>query len=403
MGRIDENELRALFAEIEAPPGLDRWRDRIADVHAEAYVREPDDDPEPAEDTDTDNSDTEDVEEKVDGTDIVALAAVSELRPKRQRRRSVAVAAAAAVVVGLAGIVVTTTLLSDAPPADPTMIIDGPDKTVSTPPSHDDPTDRVSAPPSSQQSSPGAGQPNQGGTQHNQPGDSGTMVGNPGGGGPEPGWPSMVGDPTATNTGVPLGATLGDHYGDLRITTAGQVVSDLRVTGTVIVDAPNVTLKRVLVVAPYGATAVRQNAGGLTVADSELSGGSSLTQGANGLTVRRSRLQSGVTIAGGAQLFDCFLDTADVLVTSGSSAVLLRHNTMDQVTMNDLDAPIHGVTVDDNLLDQVDLPTQAGSAGIHVLNNRFRGRAPSTGWNYGAADYQWSNNTYVDSGAPANP
>jgi hypothetical protein len=212
----------------------------------------------------------------------------------------------------------------------------------------------------------------------------------------------MAGDPTATNTGVPLGASLGDHYGDLRITTAGQVVSDLRVTGTVIVDAPNVTLKRVLVVAPYGATAVRQNAGGLTVADSELSGGSSLTQGANGLTVRRSRLQSGVTIAGGAQLYDCFLDTADVLVTSGSSSVLLRHNTMGQVTMNDLEAPIHGVTVDDNLLSQVDAPTQSGSAGIHVLNNRFRGNAPSTGWKSGA-DYQWSNNTYVDSGAPANP
>jgi hypothetical protein len=399
MGSIDENELRALFEEIDVPPGLDRWRDRIADVHAEAYVREPDDEPEPAEDgTDTEHWE---VEEKAGGAGIVVLPIVGELRPKRQRRRSVAAAAAAAAVVGLAGFVVTITLLSEAPPADPTMIIDGPDKTVSTPPSRDDPTDNVSRPPSSQPSSSGAGQPDPGATHHDQPGgDTGTVVDNSGGG-PEPGWPSMVGDPTATNTGVPLGATLGDHYGDLRITVAGQVVSDLRVTGTVIVDAPNVTLKRVLVVAPYGAPAVRQNAGGLTVVDSELSGGTSLTQAANGLTIRRSRLQSGVTIAGGTQLHDCFLDTGDVLVTPGSSSVLLRHNTMDKVTMNDLEAPIRGVTIDNNLLTQVDAPTQSGSAGIHVLNNRFRGSAPSTGWDSGAPDYQWSNNTYADSGAPA--
>jgi len=396
MGRIDENELRALFEEIEAPPRLDRWRDRIADVHAEAYVREHDDEPEPAED-----DDSEHLAEEA-GADIVALPIVDELRPRRQRGRSMAVAAAAAAVVGLGGVVVTTTLLTDAPPADPTMIIDGPDKTVSSSPSRNEPTN-VSKPPSTQQPSSGAERPNPGTTQRNQPGGTGTMVDNSGGGGPEPGWPSMVGDPNSTNTGVPLGATLGDHYGDLRIATAGQVVSDLRVTGTVIVDAPNVTLKRVLVVAPYGATAVRQNAGGLTVVDSELSGGTSLTQAANGLTIRRSRLQSGVTITGGAQLYNCYLDNADVLVTPGSSSVLLRHNTIGRVTMNDLDAPIRGVTVDDNLLNEVDAPTQAGSAGIHVLNNRFRGSAPSTGWKSGASDYQWSNNTYADSGAPAYP
>ena len=34
---LDEKELQELFAEIEAPPGLDRWRERIADVHAEHH------------------------------------------------------------------------------------------------------------------------------------------------------------------------------------------------------------------------------------------------------------------------------------------------------------------------------------------------------------------------------
>jgi hypothetical protein len=389
MSRTDENELRALFAEIDPPPGLDRWRERIADVHAEpceSVRHEPDPGPAP-----------------VEGAIIIPLPTGHELRPKRQRKRSVAVAASAAVVVGLAGLVVTTQLLNEAPPADPTMIIDGPDRTVSTLPP---PTSRevstsgsnTSSPPPTVQTNPNPG------TTGSDESPGGTRVEN---GGPvsgnEPSWPPMSGDPTAANTGVPLGATLGDHYGDLRITTAGQVVTDLRVNGSVIVDAPNVTLRRVLVVAPYGTPAIRQNAGGLTVENSELSGGSSLTQGASGLVVRRSRLENGGIITSGAQVLDSYFGDADVLIPSGANGVLLRHNAMGQVTMSDLDAPIRGVTIENSVLTQVDAPTQAGSASIHVVGNRFRGSAPSTGWNASAPDYQWSNNTYADSGAPAKP
>jgi hypothetical protein len=385
--QTDENELRALFAEIDVPAGLDRWRDRIADVHAVEVEPHHDDEPEPAE---------------TDGATIVALPTGRELRPGRRRTRSVAVAAAAAVIVGLGGVVVTAQLF-DEPPADPTMIIDGPDDIVSTPPKlpseeHSDPSGSTTPPAANPGNTQSDGQP--GGT--GEPVDNGDPgPGNEAPGGPEPAWPAMVGDPTAANTGVPLGASLGDHYGDLRITTAGQVVKDVRVTGTVIVDAPNVTLSRVLVVPPSGAAAVRQNAGKLTVENSELSG--SLTQSASGLVVRRSRLQFGVTITSGAELYDSYLEIADVLVPSGATSVLLRHNVMGRVTMNDRDSPIRGVTIENGLLTEVDAPTGAGSASIHVLGNRFRGNAPSTGWNSSASDYQWSNNTYADSGAPANP
>jgi hypothetical protein len=213
----------------------------------------------------------------------------------------------------------------------------------------------------------------------------------------------MVGDPTSANTGVPLGASLSDHYGDLRITTAGQVVSDLRVAGSIIVDAPNVTLLRVLVVAPAGASAVRQNGGNLTVENSELSGGTSITQAASGLVVRRSRLEYGVTITSGAELYDSYLNTADVLITSGTTSVLLRHNVMGRVTMTDRDAPIRGVTVENGLLTQLDFPTGAGSASIYVFHNRFRSSAPSTGWSSSATDYRWTDNTFADSGASASP
>jgi len=385
--RIDEHGLRALFEEIEAPPGLDRWRERIADIHAE--------DCEPA--TDDEEPALDVAEPETNGT-VVTLPTGRDLRPKRQRKRSVAVAAAAAVVVGLGGVVVTSQLVNEAPPADPTMIIDGPDKTMTSPPEM---SSDQAAPSGSVTSPPPPSGPN-GSTDNPEQPDSGGSTGLDGV--PveyEPTWGAMSGDPTAANTGVPLGASLSDHYGDLRITTAGQVVKDLRVTGTVIVDAPNVTLRRVLVVASYGSPAVRQNAGNLTIENSELSGGSSLTQNASGLVVRRSRLQDGVTITSGAQLYDSFLDAADVLIPSGASSVLLRHNVFDQVTMNDLDGAIRGVSIENGVLNQVDAPTGAGSASIYVLGNRFRGSAPSTGWNSSATDYRWSDNTYLDSGAPA--
>jgi hypothetical protein len=358
--RIDENELRALFEEVEAPDGLARWRDRVSDTSATVLVLP---------------------------TDRVLPLPTS-------RRRSVAVAAAAAVIIGLGGVVITSQLMSDSPPADSTMTIDGPGKTFSSsPPPSTVPSDTAASPPVS------------GGAGTNGPNPTGDadVVPNPVPQDPGPEWAPLSGDPAADNTGVPVGATLGDFRGDLRVTTPGQVIADLRVTGSVIVDAPNVTLLRVIVVAPADAPAVRQNAGNLTVQASELTGGQSLSQGDAGLVVRRSRLESGMTIVSGAQVYDSYLNSADVLIPSGQSGILLRHNVMGRVTMNDLDGPIQSVTLEDNVLQQVDAPTEAGSSGIHVLNNRFSGSAPSTGWNPSAPDYRWSGNTFRDSGAPANP
>ena len=408
---VDEQELRALFEEIEAPAGLDRWRERIADVEAEhdpALVAPvEDDEPEvvltfPAIVAETEEK-PEEAEEKQAA--VITLPVDQGLRPKRQRKRSVAVAAAAAVVVGLGGVVVTNQLLTADPPADPTMIIDGPDKTRTSVPDSETktaPTGTATVPPT--QGTDGQGVDDHGKADGDNGGipDGGPVPG-AGDGGAQPSWPPMVGDPSAANTGVPVGAVLGDHHGDLRITVPGQVVADLRVTGTVIVDAPNVTLKRVIVVAPYGSAAVRQNAGNLTLEDSELSGGQSLTQAAGGLTIRRSRIEFGVTLSTGAQVFDSYFNTSSILVPSGSNNILLRHNVFGSVTMNDLDGAIRAVTIENNVLAQVDAPTEDGSASIHVLNNRFIGSAPSTGWNATAPDYRWSGNTFVDSGAPANP
>ena len=396
MKHTDEDELRDLFAEIEAPASLDeRWRERIADVHAEPH------DPLP------ETADPEDPEQEpeTNGAKVIALPVGQELRPGRHKRRNVAVAAAAAVVVGLGGLVVTSQLLSDAPPADPTMIIDGPDRTVSTAP----PTKQSDKPTGTATSPPSTGGPT--GTGADNPPDAGGNDGNPGGTDPGPGddggqeavWPPMVGDPTGTNTGVPLGATLADHHGDLRITTPGQVVTDLRVTGSIIVDAPNVTLRRVIVIAPFGVPAVTQLYGNLTVENSELTGGQSLSQRADGLVVRRSRIESGLTLTSRSEVYDSYLSSSDVLVTPGTTGVQLRHNVFNRVTMNDIEGPIRSVRIEYNVLTQVDAPTEDASASIYVFYNRFRGNAPSTGWQYDGTDYRWTDNTLLETGESTGP
>ena len=112
----DEQRLQDLFAQVDAPPGLDRWRERIADVHASHEPVGPD-----------------------GGT-------VTELRPHKRKTRSFAVAAAVVAIVGLGGTVVMSRLLEDAPPAGP-MIIDGPGR--STPPPSSSTTTTTPVPPPS--------------------------------------------------------------------------------------------------------------------------------------------------------------------------------------------------------------------------------------------------------------
>lgn len=66
---------------------------------------------------------------------------------------------------------------------------------------------------------------------------------------PTPTSPPSSGFPTLQTAGVPAGWTpAATINGDHRVTTAGTVVADLRVNGSLIIDAPNVTVRRVLVV-----------------------------------------------------------------------------------------------------------------------------------------------------------
>jgi Tryptophan-rich Synechocystis species C-terminal domain/Right handed beta helix region len=70
--------------------------------------------------------------------------------------------------------------------------------------------------------------------------------------------------PNATNTGVQAGVNLTTHSGQLTLSTAGQVVSGLIITGGVQIDASNVTLKNCIIEIPSSGNWNVGIAGGLT-------------------------------------------------------------------------------------------------------------------------------------------
>lgn len=365
---LDEQELRALFEEIEAPPSVGRWRG--AEPGSES------------------------------GGDVVTPLPQRWLRePRKPRTRSIAVAAAGiAVVVGLGGVVIANQLLTDEPPANPPMIIHGPDRPTSTDrqPSNTAPTDRpptTSARPPASGTKPGA-----------DDGDDvpeGQQPPTKANGGPrgeaEP--PPMVGFPSPTNAGVPLDTALTDHAGDLRVTTPGAVVSNLRVNGAVVVDAPNVTLRRVQVYGRNG-TAVRQTsrASGLTIELSDLTG--TVVQEAGGLTLRRCVADT-IAATVDTTVVDTYL--GELRARAGASGLVLRHDTATTITLNDLDGPITDVTIEDSDLGTIAAPREPWSRDIRVRRNVFRSDTPSTGWNAQAPGNEWTGNTSRETGGPVGP
>ncbi|HVV67334.1 MAG TPA: Ig-like domain-containing protein [Candidatus Saccharimonadales bacterium] len=93
--------------------------------------------------------------------------------------------------------------------------------------------------------------------------------------------PSACGYPDATNTGVPAGTTLASS-GSITASTNGQVIQDKDITGELVVNAPNVTLKDSKVHTSSGgsgttAIVLNQGATNFTIENSEIYGNGSKT------------------------------------------------------------------------------------------------------------------------------
>jgi hypothetical protein len=206
------------------------------------------------------------------------------------------------------------------------------------------------------------------------PGDSPTPTG---------GWPD------ASNTGVPAGTVL-TPSGGMTITTAGTVIDARDISGPVIVDAPNVTIRNSRI-RGNAFMLVRSNGTGLVVEDSELINEPVAGQpnchnaiGFGGYTVRRSEFtgcENAADMGGGNVTFvDNYVHDLDtvgpsyvfgnagphtdgVQVGEGAQNLLIRHNWIspqDEGTPQSTSAiimytgggtPNSNVWIEDNFLD----------------------------------------------------
>ena len=242
--------------------------------------------------------------------------------------------------------------------------------------------------------------------------------------------------PPAAGVGVPAGTTLTVHDGDMHVSTAGAMVSNVQVKGTLFIDAPNVTLVNVKVLPDGGFFGIKQYGANLTVRDSEISGdpatpidygisqeaaGLSVTRvlirgvnagialGAGSVTVSGSRIDqltgtSQTGIGGNGQTPNLMFSNNTILIDADAGAAIVLYGTS-----------YDGVTIQGNTLAggarTLIVPGGAGSQNVRVLDNRFSRMyypdcgsiAPTTGYDPGQPGNQWSGNVWADTGLPIDP
>lgn len=152
--------------------------------------------------------------------------------------------------------------------------------------------------------------------------------------------PHSAGYPDGTNTGVPSGATL-TNSGSITVNTNGAIIQNLNITGQIVINANNVTIRRVRITSGDYYPIDYSGHTGLTVEDSEILGtSSSVTAGLSFSDYTAKR----VIVTGCADGFkanenvlieDCYVyglavgqDTHnDGVQTTGGSNVTVRHST----------------------------------------------------------------------------
>jgi hypothetical protein len=195
--------------------------------------------------------------------------------------------------------------------------------------------------------------------------------------------------PDATCTGVPPGTTLAPS-GSLTISTAGTVIDGRDITGQVVVNAPNVTIRNTRI-RSNSMFVIDNNSTGLLVEDSEIinrpvSGQNNchVGIGSSNFTVRRTEITGcenalDVGSPGNVTLTDSYVHDLDVtgpsyvFGTSGphtdgiqfpfgnAGNIVIRHNTIDPVAgssggtsaiiMTGENGPEFSVWVEDNYID----------------------------------------------------
>lgn len=406
---FDESTLRALFDEVEPRPMMEaRWRARVALTPPEAPPDLP---------------------------DLPRIRVVRGSRPQGKSWLRTVGAAVAVMAVGGGVIGVVSVSRQPMPNPPPQLTIS---ETVTSTPTTNPPQLAETSAPATDPSSPLGSQP--AGVPTAGPSVSGGPAGVPTAGPPTSGGPVSTAKPAgppapaqgplaewpdAANTGLPAGTALQVQAGDLHITQAGALIADRHVTGSVYVEAPNVTLRRVLVTPPQGAFVIAgvwqlSSGSGLRIEDSEVSTGGNaqfgIRQEAAGLHVQRSEIRgtdSAVAVTSDTTIVDSYLPNWNTSVqTSGNTARLtVRHNTISTVSVTDEDGPVTDVTIENNQLGNgesggvmIFAPSRPGSRDIRVTNNQFpRNSIPSSGWNAQAPGNVWTGNVWSGTSEPVNP
>lgn len=149
--------------------------------------------------------------------------------------------------------------------------------------------------------------------------------------------------PGASNTGVPAGTAL-KASGSLTLTTPGQVVSGLDITGGVTVAAPNVVIKNSKVHGSGSGDGIRVLSGNVTVQDSEIYGFENAI-GYDNWTALRVNIHGdtgdGVKLGSNTTLQDSWIHDLTPAagahsdggqMQSGVTNLVVRHNTIDMAS-----------------------------------------------------------------------
>lgn len=231
---------------------------------------------------------------------------------------------------------------------------------------------------------------------------------------------STGGWPDSTNTGVSSGITL-TPSGDLVVTQAGAVISGLNITGTVYINAANVTLENCKITSTsFAIVQIAQGVTGTTVQNCEINGVGTGNDGSYGILGQGTfignniyNVENGIGVQGSNTLIkDNYIHNLSasgaphydgIEIDGGNSNVVIQHNTVinehDQTSAVMIDnywGPISNITVDNNLLFgggytvYSDAQFSGGSiTGVSITNNHIGG-----GY-WGPTDFNNSSPTYT--------
>ena len=147
--------------------------------------------------------------------------------------------------------------------------------------------------------------------------------------------------PNAANTGVPNGVTLTDYTGPLRITTAGTVIRNARVNGTLNIQAANVQIINSRIVGGVRLDSPKSSSASFSITDSEVHIPDNLGTGLQGGNFKANRVE----VTGGRRSmycqYNCTIENSWVHAQAGDPGgqahfsgirmeqdTTLRHNTI---------------------------------------------------------------------------